>query len=66
MAPADVPPFARAAMDGYALRASDTSNASGDTPVRLRRIEQIYTGQMPVQTVARRPVQRGGHRRPDA
>ena len=51
-APADVPPFARAAMDGYAVRAADVSGASRDTPVRLRRIETIYTGQMPVEVVA--------------
>jgi molybdenum cofactor synthesis domain-containing protein len=52
MAPADVPPFARAAMDGYAVRAADTASATRDTPVRLRRVETIYTGQMPVQTVS--------------
>ena len=52
LAPADVPPFARAAMDGYAVRAADTTGASRDTPVLLRRIETIYTGQMPVQAVA--------------
>jgi molybdenum cofactor synthesis domain-containing protein len=49
---ADVPPFARAAMDGYAVRAADVAGASRDTPVRLRRIETIYTGQMPVEVVA--------------
>ena len=52
MAPADVPPFSRAAMDGYAVRAADTAGATRTTPVRLRCIEQIYTGQMPVQVVA--------------
>ena len=51
MAPADVPPFSRAAMDGYAVRAADTAGATRGTPVRLRCIEQIYTGQMPVQVV---------------
>jgi molybdenum cofactor synthesis domain-containing protein len=51
-APADVPPFARAAMDGYAVRAADTAGASRDTPVRLERVETIYTGQMPVQVVS--------------
>jgi molybdenum cofactor synthesis domain-containing protein len=48
----DVPPFARAAMDGYAVQAADTAGASRDTPVQLRSIEQIYTGQMPARTVA--------------
>ena len=51
-APADVPPFARAAMDGYAVRAADTAGATRDTPVRLTRVETIYTGQMPVKSVA--------------
>jgi molybdenum cofactor synthesis domain-containing protein len=51
-APADVPPFARAAMDGYAVRAADTAGATRDTPVRLHRVETIYTGQMPVQVVS--------------
>jgi molybdenum cofactor synthesis domain-containing protein len=51
-APGDVPPFARAAMDGYAVRAADTVGAARGAPVRLRCVEQIYTGQMPVQVVA--------------
>jgi len=52
MAPADVPPFSRAAMDGYAVRAADTAGATREAPVHLRCVEQIYTGQMPVQVVA--------------
>ena len=52
VAPADVPPFARAAMDGYAVRAADQAGATRDTPVSLRCIETIYTGQMPVQLVS--------------
>jgi molybdopterin molybdotransferase len=48
---ADVPPFARAAMDGYAVRAQDTAGATRATPRTLRRIEKVFTGQMPVQTV---------------
>jgi molybdopterin molybdotransferase len=43
----DVPPFSRAAMDGYAVRAEDTAGASRTTPRTLRRIETIYTGQVP-------------------
>jgi molybdenum cofactor synthesis domain-containing protein len=43
----DVPPFARAAMDGYAVAAGDTAGASETTPARLRIVERIYTGQMP-------------------
>ena len=47
----DVPPFARAAMDGYAVRAEDTSGASRTTPRTLRCIEKVFTGQLAVQTV---------------
>lgn len=47
----DVPPFSRAAMDGYAVRAADTTGASKNSPVRLRCIEQTFTGQMPAQSV---------------
>jgi molybdenum cofactor synthesis domain-containing protein len=42
----DVPPFSRAAMDGYAVRAQDTFGASRTEPVRLRCIEQVFTGQI--------------------
>jgi molybdopterin molybdotransferase len=45
-ATADVPPFSRAAMDGYAVRAEDTAGASRTTPRTLRRVETIYTGQV--------------------
>ena len=51
-APGDVPPFARAAMDGYAVLSADTARATRDTPVHLHRVETIYTGQMPVQMVS--------------
>src|SRR5919198_838449 len=40
----DVPPFARSAMDGYAVIASDTASASRQTPVILDLIDRIYTG----------------------
>jgi len=42
-----VPPFSRSAMDGYAVVAADTQAASKASPVRLRIVERIYTGQMP-------------------
>jgi molybdenum cofactor synthesis domain-containing protein len=48
---ADVPPFSRAAMDGYAVRAGDTTGASRATPRVLTCIEQVFTGQVPVQAV---------------
>ena len=43
----DVPPFARALMDGYAVRAADTAGASAERPVTLRVLEMIYTGTSP-------------------
>jgi molybdenum cofactor synthesis domain-containing protein len=48
---ADVPPFARAAMDGYAVRAIDTAGASAAHPAILTCIEKVFTGQMPSRTV---------------
>jgi len=51
IAGADVPPFARAAMDGYAVRAADTSGANRSTPRTLRCIEKVFTGQLAVQAV---------------
>ena len=51
VAAADVPPFARAAMDGYAVRAEDTSGASGEQPRVLKRIETLFTGQVAQRTI---------------
>ena len=48
---ADVPPFSRAGMDGYAVRAQDTSGASRNEPRTLRCIEQVFTGQVPARRV---------------
>jgi molybdopterin molybdotransferase len=48
----DVPPFDRAAMDGYAVRAEDTFGAGKYEPRILRVIEKVYTGQLPTRTVA--------------
>jgi molybdenum cofactor synthesis domain-containing protein len=42
----DVPPFARSAMDGYAVIAADTTGATRTTPKRLRLLDRIYTGQI--------------------
>ncbi len=41
----DVPAFDRAAMDGYAVLASDTVGASSDAPVALRHIGRVFTGE---------------------
>ena len=50
----DVPPFDRAAMDGYAVIAADTFGASSFEPKTLRSVETVFTGQ-----VARERVSRG-------
>lgn len=47
----DVPPFSRAGMDGYALRAEDTFGASRYEPKTLRVIEKVYTGEVPTTTI---------------
>ena len=49
----DVPPFDRAAMDGYAVVAEDTFGAGRYQPHVLRCIETVYTGQIPTRTVER-------------
>src|SRR5688572_5273437 len=46
VADADVPPFTRAGMDGYAVRAADTVGASRDTPAVVHRVDKIFTGQV--------------------
>jgi molybdopterin molybdotransferase len=47
----DVPPFDRAAMDGYAVRAEDTFGAGKYEPKVLRVREKVYTGQVPTVTI---------------
>jgi molybdopterin molybdotransferase len=42
----DVPPFARSAMDGYAVIAADTTGASRTNPVRLRMLDRAFTGEV--------------------
>ena len=49
----DVPPFARSAMDGYALIAADTAGATASTPSRLRLLDRIYTGEISKVTIER-------------
>lgn len=48
----DVPPFDRAAMDGYAVVAEDTFGAGRYEPKVLRCVEKVYTGQVPTRTLA--------------
>jgi molybdopterin molybdotransferase len=51
VAPFDVPPFSRAGMDGYAVRAEDTFGASRQEPRTFRCIDQVFTGQVPTKAV---------------
>lgn len=53
VATSDVPPFARAAMDGYAVSAADTAGATRETPRTLECVEAIYTGQPSTRTIGR-------------
>jgi molybdopterin molybdotransferase len=48
----DIPPFARAAMDGYAVRGEDTFGGSEYDPVQLRVIGETLPGQRFEGTVA--------------
>ena len=48
----DVPPFSRAAMDGFAVVAQDTFGAGQFDPRVLRSVEKVYTGQVPTQAVS--------------
>lgn len=50
-APGNVPPFANAAMDGFAVRAIDTVHASEDAPARLRVVGQAAAGHLPDRVV---------------
>jgi molybdopterin molybdotransferase len=47
----DVPPFARAAMDGYAVRAIDTNGATTDRGLELGLLETIYSGAAPTKRI---------------
>src|SRR5258705_8603806 len=51
VAAADVPPFSRAAMDGYAVRAADTAGATPASPGVLTPIGKGFTGQKPPRKV---------------
>ncbi len=46
-----VPPFANTAMDGYAVRAADTTGADPEAPVRLTVAGELPAGRVPEQPV---------------
>ncbi|MFH1422095.1 MAG: hypothetical protein ABIH42_05225, partial [Planctomycetota bacterium] len=49
----DVPHFNRSAMDGFAVKGSDTFSASQESPVTLKLIENIHTGDLPRKKITR-------------
>ncbi|MFQ5589088.1 MAG: gephyrin-like molybdotransferase Glp [Nitrospiria bacterium] len=49
--PLDHPPWDTSAMDGYAVRVSDTATASPKNPVLLKVIEEIPAGKLPQKTL---------------
>ena len=46
VAESNVPPFRRAAMDGYAIKAKSTFTASEKNPLRLHCIDVIHAGEV--------------------
>jgi molybdenum cofactor synthesis domain-containing protein len=50
-APEAVPPFPNTAMDGYAVRAADTTGAAEGAPVRLRVVGELAAGHAPTVAV---------------
>jgi molybdopterin molybdotransferase len=53
VSPLDIPPYSRAAMDGYALIAEDTFQAGKFSPVSLECTDVIHAGQVPRTKVER-------------
>jgi molybdopterin molybdotransferase len=53
VAAADVPPFARAAMDGYAVIAEDTFGAGNLNPARVRLLEVVHAADIAAAAVSR-------------
>src|SRR5215467_434706 len=57
-APRSLPNFDNSAMDGYALRSSDTRGGNRDRPARLRLVETIYAGALPSRPILQGEVSR--------
>lgn len=49
----DLPPWRNASMDGYAVHADDLADVTAGHPARLRVVESIAAGQLPMRTIAR-------------
>jgi molybdenum cofactor synthesis domain-containing protein len=54
IAAVDVPPFDRAAMDGYAVIAADTFGAGSHAPQTLTCVDRLFTGQVPARGIGPR------------
>jgi molybdopterin molybdotransferase len=53
ISPIDIPAWDNSAMDGYAVRSVDTREASPNSPVSLRVVEQIPAGHFPSNSIER-------------
>jgi putative molybdopterin biosynthesis protein len=49
----DIPPFDRATMDGYAVKAEDTFGAEEDNPIALKVVGKVEAGDVPAIEVER-------------
>src|SRR5262245_19596902 len=56
--PLDVPPFAKAAVDGFACRAEDTFGAGPFDPISLRVVFEVFPGKLPPRRLERGEVAR--------
>ncbi|MBI4343296.1 MAG: molybdopterin molybdotransferase MoeA [Candidatus Omnitrophica bacterium] len=54
IAEASLPPFDNSAMDGYAVRSSDTTGASREHPLTLRLVGEVAAGEVLERAVSRR------------
>jgi molybdenum cofactor synthesis domain-containing protein len=52
VAAGDVPPFDRAAMDGYAVIAADTTGATRSAFRTVRCVDRVFSGHMPTRAIA--------------
>ena len=53
LAPRDIPPLDNSAMDGYAVRSTDIKEASRESPVSLKVIEDLPAGTLPKGSVGK-------------
>ncbi|MBN4054251.1 molybdopterin molybdotransferase MoeA [Nitrospira defluvii] len=53
LSPLNHPPWNTSAMDGYAVRYTDTKTASRENPIRLKIIEEIPAGVLPQKTLGK-------------